>query len=130
MRVEVRQQQPPEIETDLLVVGLHDGETLSDGDGLSHAAGASEARGGFKKVTLIHPEKPARALVLGLGRREEMDAERSRVAGAIAASEAARVGAGSLAWLPPEGDGTAELVGAFVCGAILGSYRFDRFRSA
>ena len=43
-------------------------------------------------------------LVVGLGKREELDAERLAVAAALAAKEAGRLEATSLAWLLPESE--------------------------
>jgi leucyl aminopeptidase len=118
----------PEVEADLLAVGLYEGDELPAE--LADAPGAADARGGFRKLTLLRPERPARALVVGLGKREEMDAERARVAAALAAGEAGRSEATSLAWLLPSTDDDAATAEGLVTGAILGAYRFDRFRSS
>jgi leucyl aminopeptidase len=127
VQVESRQAEPAEIEADLLVVGLHqDGELPA---ALSGAPGAADAKGGYRKIALLHPEKPARALVVGLGKREDMDAERARVAAALAAKEALRLEAKSIAWLLPPSDDDAATAEGLVTGTILGSYRFDRFRT-
>jgi leucyl aminopeptidase len=80
-------------------------------------------------MAVIHPEKPARALVVGLGKRNEMDAERARVAAALAAKEALRLEAKSIAWLLPTSDDDAATAEGLVTGTILGSYRFDEFRT-
>jgi leucyl aminopeptidase len=69
-------------------------------------------------------------LVVGLGKRAEMDAERARVAAALAAKEAGRLEARSIAWLLPASDDDASTAEGVVTGTILGSYRFDRFRSS
>jgi leucyl aminopeptidase len=127
VQVESRQAEPAEVEADLLVLGLHE-----DGDlpaALTGAPGAGDARGGYKKMAVIHPEKPARALVVGLGKRNEMDAERARVAAALAAKEALRLEAKSIAWLLPTSDDDAATAEGLVTGTILGSYRFDEFRT-
>ena len=59
---------------------------------LAGAAGAADAKGGFKKLTAAAPRaRRPRVLVVGLGKREELDAERLRVAAALAAKEAARL---------------------------------------
>ena len=127
VRVESKQAEPAEVDADLLVVGLHqDGELPA---ALADAPGAGDARGGYKKTALIHPEKPGRALVIGLGKREEMDAERARVAAALAAKEALRLEARSIAWLLPTSDDDAAIAEGLVTGTILGAYRFDRFRT-
>jgi leucyl aminopeptidase len=128
MQVAVSQAAPTEVDADLLVVGLYQGE--SPAAGLADAAGADDARGDFKKLTVLHPSSPARALVVGLGKREEMDAERARVAAALAAQQAAKLEATSVAWLLPESEDDEAIAEGLVTGTILGSYRFDRFISA
>lgn len=127
MNVSVSQIELPAVDADLLAVGLCEGEQLPPE--LASARGASDAKGGFKKLTMVHPESPARVVIAGLGKREELDAERLRIAAALVAKEAGKLNASSLAWALPEtseGDALAE---GIVTGTILGSYRFDRFKS-
>jgi leucyl aminopeptidase len=124
MKVSVSQIEVLAVDADLLVVGLFDGEELPAG--LADARGGAEAKGEFKTLTIVHPESPARALVVGLGKRDELDAERTRVAAALAAKEAAKLEATSLAWVAPERDDA--IVEGLVTGTILGAYRFDRFK--
>jgi leucyl aminopeptidase len=127
VRVEAKKVEPAEVEADLLVVGLHQDDELPVA--IADARGAGDARGAYRKLAMVHPEKPARALVVGLGKREEMDAERARVAAALAAQEAARLEAGSLAWVLPPSDDDAATAEGLVTGTILGSYRFDEFKT-
>jgi leucyl aminopeptidase len=127
MQVETRQADIAEVEADLLIVGLHQGEELPAG--LADAAGAADAKAAYRQLATIHPEKPRRALVVGLGKSEDMDAERARVAAALAAQEAARLEAKSLAWLLPGSGDDAAVAEGVVTGTILGSYRFDQFRT-
>jgi leucyl aminopeptidase len=128
VKVSVSQAELSEVDVDLVAIGLCEGEELPAT--LASARGASDAKGGFKKLSMIHPEQPARVLVAGLGKREELDAERVRIAAALVAKEASKLGATSLAWgLPLEEEGE-ELSEGVVTGTILGSYRFDRFKSA
>ncbi len=68
-------------------------------------------------------------LVVGLGKREELDAERARIAAALAAKEAGELSATSIAWVLPESGDDANLAEGLVTGTILGAYRFDRFKS-
>jgi len=124
----VRQLQPGEIDADLLVVGLHEGEELPAE--LAGAPGANDAKGDFRKLALLHPEQPARVLVVGLGKREEADAERLRLAAAVAAKQAGKLEAASLAWLLPESDDEEATADAIVTGTILADYRFDRLKSS
>jgi leucyl aminopeptidase len=128
MRVSVSLSEIPEVEADLVVIGLYEGDELP-GE-LASARGAGDAKGGFKKLTMVHPERPARLLVAGLGKREDIDAERLRIVAALVAKEAAKLGARSLAWELPVEDEGEELFEGIVTGTILGSYRFDRYKSA
>ncbi len=128
MKVEVTQQPFDRIEADLFVAGLFEGETLPRE--LALAFGADHAKAGFKKLSLLHPDEPWRGLVVGLGKREDADVERIRVAAALAAKEAARLETASLAWLLPESDDAAASAAALVTGTILADYRFDRFLSS
>jgi len=127
MKVDVSQTEIPEVDADLLAVGLCEGEELPTE--LADARGAADAQGGFKQLATLHPGAPARVLVVGLGKREELDAERLRIAAALVAKEAARLKAASVAWLVPESAEVAALAEGIVTGAILGAYRFDRFKS-
>ena len=75
-----------------------------------------------------------RGVPAGAGRRarqarESFDAERARVAAALAAKRAGSLEAASLAWLLPESDDDAAIADGLVTGTILGAYRFDRFLS-
>jgi leucyl aminopeptidase len=127
MNVDVRQVEIGEIDADLLAIGLCEGEDLPAE--LASSPGAGDAKGGFKKLSLLHPERPARVLVAGLGKREELDAERVRVVAALVAREAEKTETKSLAWaLPGSGDDDTTAEG-LVTGTILGAYRFDRFLS-
>jgi leucyl aminopeptidase len=127
MKVSVSRVEIPAVDADLLVVGLLEGEELPAE--IASARGASDAKGSFKKLTVVHPEQPARVLVVGLGKRGELDAERARVAAALAAKEAGKLRAASLAWVVPEHDDQDALAEGLVTGTILGAYRFDRFKS-
>jgi leucyl aminopeptidase len=126
MKIEIAQSELLETVADLLVVGLYEGEELSPMPG---GHGAQKAKRDFKKRTLLHPDGPWWMLVVGLGKRDEIDAERLRVAAALAAKEAGRLEVGSIAWAPPEADDDDAAAEALVTGTILGAYRFDRFKS-
>ncbi len=127
MKVSVSQSEIAASGADLVAVGLCEGEELP-GE-LASARGAADAKGGFKKLATVHPEQPARAIVAGLGKREDLDPERLRIAAALVAKEA-RLKATSLAWDLPEGGEEEALAEGIVTGTILGAYRFDRFKSA
>jgi len=125
MKVEVKQVEPGESGAELVVVGLTEGAELTAA--IADAPGAGEVKSGFKKLSLLRPQGFPPVLVVGLGSREELDAERLRVAAAVAAKEAGRLEAASLAWALPDDDPAAAE--ALVTGTILAGYRFDRFKS-
>ncbi len=127
MKVSVSQNEVSAVDADLVAIGLCEGEELPAG--LASARGVGDAKGGFKKLATIHPDQPARVLVAGLGKREDLDAERLRIAAALVAKEARKLSASSLAWVLPEGDEQGALAEGIVTGTILGSYSFDQFKS-
>jgi leucyl aminopeptidase len=127
LRVEVSDKQLSEVESDLLAVLLFDGDELPEP--LVGAPGSDDVKGAYKKTALVHPETPRRALVIGLGDRDEFEPERARVAGAIAARTAGSFEATSMALAGPDSADPSALATAAVEGAILASYRFDRFKS-
>lgn len=69
-------------------------------------------------------------LVVGLGARQDFDAERARVAAALASRQAAGLEARTVAWAAPESDDASAIAAALVEGTELASYRFDRFKGA
>jgi leucyl aminopeptidase len=127
MKVEVKQGELAESGADLLAVGLFEGAELPEG--VETAAGADDARSGFKKLSLLRPDGFPPVLAVGLGKRGEVEAEKLRVAAALAAKEAARLEATSLAWALPEVEDQASAAEALVTGTVLAAYRFDRFKS-
>jgi leucyl aminopeptidase len=82
----------------------------------------------LKAISGVYPKEGPRAIVVGLGKREDADPERLRVAAALAAKEAGKLEAGALAWVPPELADESAAAAALVTGTVLGAYRFDRFR--
>jgi leucyl aminopeptidase len=128
VKVEVQEISLDLVEADLIVVGLFDGDEMPRQ--LALAPGARHVKTEFKKLSVLHADEPWVGVAVGLGRREEADPERIRVAAALAAKEAAKLEAAALAWLLPEsGDDEAAVAAALVTGTILADYRFDRFRS-
>jgi leucyl aminopeptidase len=127
LRVEITDKPLSELETDFLAVLVFEGDDLPAP--LAGAPGSDDVKSAYRKATLVHPDQPRRALVVGLGDRGEFTPERARVAAAIASRTAGSLDAGSLALSGPDGDDPAVIAGAMVEGAILASYRFDRFKS-
>ena len=126
MRVEVTDKPLSEVESDFVGVLIFEGDELPEP--LAGAPGSEDVKASYKKATLVYPATPRRALVVGLGARDEFTPERARVAAAIAARPAASMDASALALKAPDGDDPAAAT-AMVEGAILASYRFDRFKS-
>ena len=127
MKVDVRDIGHSEAGADLVAIGLYEGDSLPAE--LAEAAGGEAAEGGFKKLSPAFAGE-RRLVVAGLGKREDVDAERLRVAAALVAKEAGRLKAGSLAWILPASDDEALAAEAIVTGTILASYDFDRFKKA
>src|SRR5918997_3790611 len=128
--VRARWGAPAETAADTRVVALFEGESLDD-DRLQRLVELGEAKPGLKKIAVAHEDAPGggqrRVLIAGLGKRDELDAERARVAAAAAAARAKELGAVSLSWAVPAGEGVA---GAIVEGTLLKLYSFDRFKSS
>ena len=127
MRVQVTDKPLAEVGADLLALLVFDGDELPEP--LAGAPGSDDVKGAYKKTALVHPDSPSRALVVGLGDRADFQPERARVAGAIAARQAASFEVNSLALAGPKATDTRAAALAMVEGAILASYRFDRFKS-
>jgi leucyl aminopeptidase len=125
--VSVVEAAPEDSTADLVCLGLFEGDELPEA--FASTPGAEEARGGYKKLAVLYPDRPRRLIVVGLGKRAEFDPERARVAAALALRQARRLEASSVAWAVPDGDEHTPLAVALVEGTVLGTYKFDRFRS-
>src|SRR5919202_2090173 len=101
MQVDLTSEPLDRVEADLRVVGLFAGDELQAA--LGELPGADDVKSGFKKATMLRPDRTRRVLAVGLGKREELDRERLRVAAAVAAKRAHALGARSIAWEPPAG---------------------------
>src|SRR5918911_1759937 len=114
-----------ETDADTRVVGLFEGESLDEPE-LQALVDAGEAKPALRKLAVTHTGGK-RVLVAGLGKRDELDPERARVAAAIAAGRARELGSRSLSWQAPSDD--ERVAGALVEGTLLALYSFDRFKS-
>src|SRR3954451_19576124 len=123
--VSARRGAPEETSADTRVIGLFEGESLPEGP-LRALSDSREARGKSRSVAVAHSGDGRRVIVVGLGKRDEFDSERARVAAAVAAGRARELSARSLSWEAPSGEGVA---GALVEGTLLALYKFDRFKS-
>jgi leucyl aminopeptidase len=123
-------RSPEETSADTRVVGLFEGYSLDD-PALARLVELGEAKASLKNVAVAHEDAPGggvrRVVIAGLGKRSEFDPERARVAAAAAAGRAKELGAVSLSWADPGGDG---VIAALVEGTLLKLYSFDRFKSS
>jgi leucyl aminopeptidase len=127
--VSSRSGPPEETAADTRVVGVFEDESLAD-PALQRLIELGEAKRGLKKVAVAHEDAPGggqrRVLIAGLGARDKFGAEQARVAAAAAAARAKELGAVSLSWASPGGEGVNA---ALVEGTLLKLYSFDRFKS-
>ena len=146
MQVTVQTRKAAEVATELLAVPLaHLGEEgrlpakvaaldrACEGR-LSAVIEAGDFSGKRGEAVLISApgEIPARrVLLLGLGEDAQLDTQRLREAAGAAAAAAASRGATSLAILAPSSRRVrgAAVAQALAEGAVLGSYRFDHYRT-
>jgi leucyl aminopeptidase len=139
MRASFRQGNPTDTAADTLCVGLFEGQSAPQsadaalGGRLGRLIDSGEAKGAFKKVAVLHPDGDgglARVIAVGLGKREEIDPERTRIAAAVALRRARELSARSIAWAVPEEVDTPETAGALTEGTLLAAYKFDRYKSS
>jgi leucyl aminopeptidase len=132
VRVKLVKKRLVEVEADLHVAPRTSAETAVPAE-FAATPGARDASTEYRKTTLLRPAQgPDRLLIVGLGGLEELEDERFRVVAALAAKEARRYKARSIAWWLPitaEAPGSAQHVADVVAGTILASYRFERFKS-
>ena len=138
MRASFRHGAPADTDADTLCFGLFEGDDppaaldRALGGRLGPLIESGEAKGAFKKLAVLHPEGdggPARAIAVGLGKRDDFTTERARVAAAVGLARARDTGAKRVAWAVPQGVDQAAVGRALAEGALLGAYRFDRYKS-
>src|SRR4051812_8611682 len=131
MRVLATTDQPADTGADTLVVGVFDGEGVAhdvEDGALGRLLESGEARTAFRHVAVAHAAG-RRWLLVGLGARDAFDAERARIAAAVALGRAQEGGARRLCWeLPPHGGGA--IAAGLVEGTVLAAYRLDPYRKA
>jgi leucyl aminopeptidase len=130
MEIQSTTQSPPETGADTIVVGVFEGKGIAhdtDDGALGALLEAGEARPRFRHLAHTHAAG-RRWIVVGLGARDAFDAERARVAAAVALGRARELGARSLCWELPHHvpDGHA---GALVEGTLLAAYAYTQWKS-
>ncbi len=114
---------------DTIVVGVFEGEDIAHdlpGGALQTLLDSGEARRKFKRLAVTH-HGTKRVIVIGLGPRDEFDAERARVAAAVAHGRARDLGASTLCWEVPH-HLSDPVVEGLVHGTLLHAYRFERYK--
>jgi leucyl aminopeptidase len=138
MRASFRRGAAADTSADTLCVGLFEDEGVPEaidqalGSRLAGLVESGEAKAGFRKTAVLHPDGAIgarRVLTVGLGKRSEFDAERARIVAAVALGRCSETSSRAIAWAVPEGTDQGAIAGALVEGTLLGSYRFDRFKS-
>ena len=123
--VTARSGPPGDTDADTRVVGLFEDESLDEPE-LQALVDSGEAKPALRKLALAHVDG-RRVILAGLGKRDELDHERARIAAAVAVARARELGSKSLSWASPSDD--ESVVGGLVEGSLLALYRFDRFKS-
>jgi leucyl aminopeptidase len=130
MRAEASTSSPADTGADTIAIGLFDGEPIAhdlDGGVLQALVDSGEAKPGLRKLAVTHAGG-LRYVLAGLGKREEFDAERARVAAASVTGRAREIGARFLCWELPHHVGAAEAAG-FVEGTLLAAYSYRAHKS-
>src|SRR5215218_1208257 len=130
MDIRATTDSPLEAGADTVVVGIFDGKGIphdvEDG-ALGALVESGEARSKFRALTQTHAAG-RRWLLIGCGSRDDFDAERARVAAAVALGRAQELGARVLCWELPHKVPDA-VAGALVEGTLLAAYRYTAFKS-
>ena len=124
INVTARAGDPAETDADTRVVTLFEDEEPADA-AVKALVAAGEAKPALGKLAVTHEDGGRRLIAVGLGKRDELDGEKARVAAAGAAGRARELGAKSLSWAAP-----ADVAGAVVEGTVIKLYEFDRFKTS
>jgi leucyl aminopeptidase len=130
MEIRATTASPPETGADTVVVGVFEGKGIPhdvEDAALGALVESGEARSEFRSLTHAHAAG-RRWILIGLVARDDFDAERARIAAAVALRRARELGARTLCWELPHKvpDGVA---GALVEGTLLAAYRYTAFKS-
>jgi leucyl aminopeptidase len=138
MRASFRRGAATDTAADTLCVGLFEDESVPPAideavDGrLGRLVDSGEAKAGFRKTAVLHGEGAigaTRVITVGLGKRNEFDAERARIAAAVGFRRAGDTASRSIAWAVPGKTDQATIGAAIVEGTLLAAYKFDRYKS-
>lgn len=121
--VTTRQGDPAETSADTRIVALFEGED-SGIEVIDKFVESGEIKASYKSTGVAHSHG-ARYVTVGFGKKDEMTAERARVAGSVALAKAKGLGAEALSFAVPESVSGP----AFAEGAILKNYVFDEYKT-
>src|ERR687895_1475894 len=126
MRVHATTEAPPQTGADTIAVGVFEGEKIAhDVDGaLQGLVDSGEARAKLRKVAVAHAGG-RRYVLAGLGKRDDFDAERARVAAAAVVGRTRELGTRVLCWEVPH---HVDPPG-FVEGTLLAAYEYRAYKS-
>jgi leucyl aminopeptidase len=130
VHVEATTDSPLTTDADTIAVGVFEGDDIAHdtpGGALQSLLDAGEGGRAFKRLAVTHAEG-RRWILVGLGPRADFDAERARVAAAVAHGRARELGVEALCWEVPH-HVSDPIVGGLVEGTLLHAYRYDRYRS-
>jgi leucyl aminopeptidase len=129
MRIDSTLTGTLETDADTVAIGLYEGKGVAHdvpGGTLQALVDSGEARTAYRKLAVAHAEGK-RWILVGLGPRDQFDAERARVAAALVHGRARELGARRLCWEVPH-HAPDDAVAGLVEGTVLASYRFVRYR--
>jgi leucyl aminopeptidase len=130
MEIRATTDSPPDTGADTVVVGVFDGKGIphdvEDG-ALGALLESGEAKPAFRSLTHAHAAG-RRWILIGLGDRDAFDAERARIAAAVALGRARELSARTLCWELPHKVPDA-VAGALVEGTLLAAYRYTAYKS-
>ena len=131
MRVSATTEAPVDTGADTIAVGVFAGKGIphdvEDGT-LQALVDSGEAKARFRALAVAHAAGK-RWILVGLGPRDDFDAERARVAAAAVHGRAKELGTETLCWELPHKVGD-DVPGAIVEGTLMAAYRFDAFKTS
>ncbi|HLM49305.1 MAG TPA: leucyl aminopeptidase [Solirubrobacteraceae bacterium] len=131
MQVHATTSPPMDVEADTVAVGIYEGKGVPhdvDGGALQPLVDAGEARATPRHLAVAHAAG-RRWILVGLGPREGLTAERMREVAAAVHARARELGTRVLCWELPH-HVAPEVAGALVEGTLLAAYRFDHYKSS
>src|SRR3954447_21343626 len=129
MNVRSTTDLPAETDADTIAVGVFEDEGIAhDVDGALQAlVDSGEAGRGPRRLAVTHAGGK-RWILVGLGRRDEFDPERARVAAAVTAGRAREMAARTLCWEVPHHVSDAHAA-ALVEGTLLAAYDYRTYKT-